>query len=97
MAPEPPAPTPHPLIAALARERVRQGITQRQLAKLMGTTQSAISEIEGASELNIKLLTLKRYAGALGVVVHWELEYTRPTGPAISKGWASPRSKHDQT
>ena len=53
----------------LAREfiaaRVRAGLTQSQLAKRMGTTQSAVARIEGGRRLP-SIKTLLRYAEATG-------------------------------
>ena len=54
---------------ALAREliaaRARAGLTQAQLAKRMGTTQSAVARIEGGKRLP-SIKTLLRYAEATG-------------------------------
>ena len=47
---------------AKAREKAR--LTQSQLAKAVGTTQSAISRIERADQ-NLTLATLSKIAGAL--------------------------------
>ena len=53
----------------LAREliaaRVRAGLTQAELAKRMGTTQSAVARIEGGRRLP-SIKTLLRYAEATG-------------------------------
>ena len=52
----------------LAREliaaRMRAGLTQADVAKRMGTTQSAIARLEGGKLPSIR--TLKRYADATG-------------------------------
>jgi len=45
--------------------RVAQGLTQKELARRVGTTQSAISRIEDANYNNLKLETLYRIADAL--------------------------------
>jgi transcriptional regulator with XRE-family HTH domain len=72
-------PHPHPLIAALEAERVRQGMPQHLLATLMGTSQSAVSEILTGVTPNVTLETLKKLVDALGVTLHWEIVPTRPT------------------
>lgn len=72
-----PAATPHPMIATLMAERRRQGITQRSLAGLMGTTQSALSELEAGITKDPRLSTIKKMADALGVIVTWEMTFTR--------------------
>ena len=46
--------------------RVAAGLTQRQLAKLVGTTQSVISRLEDADYEGHSLTMLQRIAGALG-------------------------------
>lgn len=55
----------HPIINALRNERRRQGLTQREMARLAGTTQSAISEAESGTT-DVRLSTLTRWAAALG-------------------------------
>jgi len=51
----------HTLIAA----RVKAGLTQAQVAKRMGTTQSVIARLEGGRSLP-SIKTLYRYAEATG-------------------------------
>jgi len=46
--------------------RVAAGLSQRQLAKLVGTTQSVISRLEDADYEGHSLTMLQRIAGALG-------------------------------
>lgn len=48
----------------VTRARQEAGLTQRQLAEAMGTTQSVISRIERGS--NISIETLDRYVAACG-------------------------------
>src|SRR3990172_5465426 len=50
-------------LAALREER---GISQTQLAKLLGVSQPAIAKIESGKVKNLTLKTLVRYATALG-------------------------------
>ncbi|WP_370645852.1 helix-turn-helix domain-containing protein [Corynebacterium sp. ACRQP] len=63
--------------SALA-ERLRQirkssGQTQRQVASVMGTTQSAISDLE-RGESDPQLSTVQRYARAVGAKVHFTVD-----------------------
>lgn len=51
-------------IRALSEARKREGLTQKQLAARMKTTQSAVSDIESAST-DVRLSTAIRYALAL--------------------------------
>ena len=46
--------------------RIAAGLTQKQLAKLVGTTQSVISRLEDADYDGHSLTMLQRVAGALG-------------------------------
>ena len=48
----------------IAKARERAHLTQGQLAKAIGTTQSVISRIESADQ-NLTLVTLSKIAGAL--------------------------------
>ncbi len=57
---------------ALAKEiitlRLKSKMTQKQLAKQMGTSQPAIARIESGSYHNVSLSFLRRLAEALGAV-----------------------------
>lgn len=48
----------------LARLREQAGLTQTDVAKILGVTQSRISKLERAEDLNLS--TLERYVAALG-------------------------------
>ncbi len=50
----------------IASLREKKGLTQKQLAEKIGTTQSVISRIENSNFTNFKLLTLTKIAQALG-------------------------------
>jgi DNA-binding XRE family transcriptional regulator len=54
----------------LAREmlaaRSRSGLTQEDVAELMGTTKSAVSRLEAGGKHAPSLTTLKKYAHAVG-------------------------------
>ena len=54
------------LLRELAARRVEKGLSQKAVAKLMGTTQPALARLE-RGEIDPKLSTLERYAMALGV------------------------------
>ncbi|HZM82305.1 MAG TPA: helix-turn-helix transcriptional regulator [Candidatus Limnocylindrales bacterium] len=59
----------------LAEERTRLGLTQRQVADLMGVTPARISQIEnGDLEVN-EVSTLNRYAQALGARMRIIFDY----------------------
>ncbi len=76
------------LIAALIRARARAGLSQAEIARRMGTTQSAIARLE-SGRVTPSLHTLRRYAEATGARVRIVLEPVaiaapagRPTGQA---------------
>jgi DNA-binding XRE family transcriptional regulator len=50
--------------------REARGLSQRQLAKQLGVTQSAIAQLETSRPKNVELRTLVRAAAALGGRVH---------------------------
>ena len=61
----------------IAAHRKEKGVTQEELAKRMGTTQSAIARLEsGKGKHSPTLATLQKYARALGC--HLEVRLTRP-------------------
>lgn len=53
------------MIATLIRARLEEGLTQKELAKRMKTSQSAIARLEGG-EVPPTSDTIIRYAAALG-------------------------------
>jgi len=53
------------LVNELIRARIRSGMTQKQLAEKMGTTQSSVARLESGGSLP-SLRSLKRYAYATG-------------------------------
>lgn len=53
------------LIEALVEARGRANLTQAELARRMGTTQSAIARLEGGG-VSPSIATLQRYAEATG-------------------------------
>jgi transcriptional regulator with XRE-family HTH domain len=56
----------------IAHERARRSLSQRQLAELTGTTQSAIARLEGGSRAP-RLDTLLRVANALDCTLELDL------------------------
>ena len=53
------------LVEALIRARAKANLSQAELAKRIGTTQSAIARLEGGG-VSPSLSTLRRYAEATG-------------------------------
>jgi DNA-binding XRE family transcriptional regulator len=53
------------IVEALIRARMEGNISQAELARRMGTTQSAIARLEGGG-VSPSLATLRRYAAAAG-------------------------------
>lgn len=60
------------VIEALIRARTKARLSQAELAKKIGTTQSAIARLEGGG-VSPSLSTLRRYAEATGTKLHLEL------------------------
>lgn len=61
------------LIESLLRARIGAGLTQAQLAKKMGTSQSVIARLEGGNSAPT-LSTLRRYAAATGTRLRVSLD-----------------------
>ena len=64
--------------------RKQAELTQKQLAELVGTTQSVIARLEDADYEGHSLSMLQRIAVALGQKLHIEFEVTRPESPTAS-------------
>lgn len=60
------------IIEALVRARSAAKLSQAELAKRIGTTQSAVARLEGGG-VSPSLSTLRRYAEATGTKLHVEL------------------------
>lgn len=60
------------LLRGLGRKREELGLTQKQVAERMETSQSAVARME-AGEVDAKLSTVDRYAAAIGQKVEWQL------------------------
>ncbi len=68
------------LVRELLAARARTGLTQEEVAELMGTTKSAVSRLETAGKHAPSVTTLKKYAHAVGC--HLEIKLVpdaRPT------------------
>jgi len=71
------------LHASLVRARIDAGLTQQQVAQLMGVSQPTIAGFERYDN-DSKLSTIRRYAHAVGVAI--EHRVTRD-GAVIGCGW----------
>lgn len=60
------------LLRGLAAKREKAGITQKDVAERMKTSQSAVARIE-RGEVDAKLSTVERYAAAVGQRVEWRI------------------------
>ena len=63
----------HSLSGELVTLRRELGLSQVEVAKRMGTSQSAVARFE-AGDLDVRLSTVERYAGALGGTLEWRIE-----------------------
>jgi len=61
--------------ATIHKLRLRRGLSQEELARRLGTKQSAIARLEGAGE-NISISRLQRIASLLGAELRIELKTT---------------------
>lgn len=73
------------LAKQLLAARARAGLSQAELAKRMGTTQSVIARIEGGRQ-KPSTRTLERYAEATGSRVQISIVPTEPEPPKIATG-----------
>jgi predicted transcriptional regulator len=60
------------LVEALVRARTKANLTQAELAKRIGTTQSAVARLEGG-HVSPSIATLRRYAHATGAKLQIDL------------------------
>jgi transcriptional regulator with XRE-family HTH domain len=70
------------LVTELSATRRRLGLSQREVAARMGTSQPAVARLE-SGESDARISTIERYASALGVGLHWRLG----PGPDDHGGW----------
>ncbi len=66
------------LVAGLAAERRRQGLSQTVVAARMGTSQSAVARLE-AGDVDVRVSTIERYAAAIGATLEWRIGRTEGT------------------
>lgn len=55
------------IIDRLMLERVRAGLTQAELARRLGTSQSWVSKLEASEDADLTLGDIERYSAALGI------------------------------
>ena len=61
------------LLHELAARREKAGITQKDVAAAMKTSQSAVARME-RGEIDAKLSTVDRYAAAIGQRLEWRIK-----------------------
>ena len=66
--------TKNKMIASIVKTRKRKSLSQKELAKILGTTQSVISRIENGTTKNITLDYLTKVANALGISTNINLK-----------------------
>jgi predicted transcriptional regulator len=59
--------TKNKIIASIVKTRKKQSISQKELAEILGTTQSVISRIENGTSRHITLDYLMRVVSVLGI------------------------------
>lgn len=58
------------LVRGLAAQRQAAGLSQTEVAALMGTSQSAVARLEAGAG-DVRASTLERYAAAIGSQLNW--------------------------
>jgi hypothetical protein len=61
------------LLRELAEQRLAAGLSQTEVAALMGTSQSAVARLESGTA-DARASTLERYAAAVGRQITWTLD-----------------------
>jgi ribosome-binding protein aMBF1 (putative translation factor) len=67
------------LVRELAEQRQAAGLSQTEVAALMGTSQSAVARLESGTA-DIRASTLERYAAAIGSEITWKLDRSGEPG-----------------
>lgn len=57
----------------LVKLREERGVSQTQLARMLGVSQPAIAKLEGGTPKDVKVSTLVKYAAALGARVAFQI------------------------
>jgi transcriptional regulator with XRE-family HTH domain len=66
----------------LTQHRIRAGLSQEQVADLMGVTQPTVSGLERGRYKTLDLVMVDRWASAVGLTFTWALmEYRVPGRP----------------
>ncbi len=74
----------------LAALRKKAGLSQKELAQRVGTSQQQISRLESTSYEGHSLSMLRRIAEVLGAKVHIDIQLSRPPKqPAVAEGRAT--------
>jgi transcriptional regulator with XRE-family HTH domain len=83
------------LLQSLISRRKDQGLSQTDVAKYMGTTQSAVSLLEGGTT-DSQLSTLQRYAQAIGTHLEIQLPQRRTSIEVeyAQRSWRSGQIEH---
>lgn len=76
------------LIDSLVQSRIDTNFTQKQLAKRMGTTQSAVSDLENAG-VDARFSTIMRYAQAVGCEIHISVTPTTAAMHTTKVDWVT--------
>lgn len=58
------------LVRELAAQRQAAGLSQTEVAAMMGTSQSAVARLESGTA-DVRASTLERYAAAIGSELNW--------------------------
>jgi ribosome-binding protein aMBF1 (putative translation factor) len=58
------------LVRELAAQRQAAGLSQTEVAAMMGTSQSAVARLESGTA-DVRASTLERYVAAIGSELHW--------------------------
>jgi transcriptional regulator with XRE-family HTH domain len=77
----------------LAALRKESGLSQKELAKRVGTSQQQISRLESPSYEGHSLSMLRRVAEVLGATIHVEIEKRKQTQPLIAEARSVYRAK----
>jgi transcriptional regulator with XRE-family HTH domain len=61
------------LLRGLAEVRIRIGLSQTEAAARMRTSQSSLSRLEAAGDVDPRISTLERFAHALNARIEWKI------------------------